>query len=111
MERRLLVTSQDSQRVCNLLKKEINMYSINLNKDVFNGAARYAQKHNVSVESFIESLIINAVKEKPKFDYKSEENLSPLIKSLIGVLPQHNEADEFDYKKARMEYLTEKYGL
>ena len=66
------------------------MYAINLNKDVFNGAARYAQKHNVSVESFIESLIINAVKEKPKFDYKSEENLSPLIKSLIGVLPQHN---------------------
>lgn len=87
------------------------MFAINLNKDVFNGAARYAQKHNVSVESFIESLIINAVKEKPKFDYKSEENLSPLIKSLIGVLPQHDDADEFDYKKARMEYLTDKYGL
>ena len=87
------------------------MYAINLNKDVFNGAARYAQKHNVSVESFIESLIINAVKEKPKFDYKSEENLSPLIKSLIGVLPQHDDADEFDYKKARIEYLTDKYGL
>lgn len=87
------------------------MYAINLNKDVFNGAVRYAQKHNVSVESFIESLIINAVKEKPKFDYKSEENLSPLIKSLIGVLPQHDDADEFDYKKARMEYLTDKYGL
>ena len=64
------------------------MYAVNLNKDVYNGAARYAQKHNVSVESFIETLIINAVKEKPKFDYKSE-----------------------DYKKARMEYLTEKYGL
>ena len=55
--------------------------------------------------------VINAVKEKPKFDYKSEENLSPLIKSLIGVLPQHDDADEFDYKKARMEYLTDKYGL
>ena len=87
------------------------MYAINLNKDVFNGAVRYAQKHNVSVESFIETLIINAVKEKPKFNYKSEENLSPLIKSLIGILPQHNDADEFDYKTARMEYLTEKYGL
>ena len=87
------------------------MYAINLNKDVFNGAARYAQKHNVSVESFIETLIINAVKEKPKFDYKSEENLSPLIKSLIGVLPQHDDADVFAYKKARMEYLTDKYGL
>ena len=87
------------------------MYAINLNKDVFDGAVRYAQKHNVSVESFIETLIINAVKEKPKFDYKSEENLSPLIKSLIGVLPQHDDADEFDYKKARMEYLTDKYGL
>ena len=87
------------------------MYAINLNKDVFNGAARYDKKHNVSVESFIETLIINAVKEKPKFDYKSEENLSPLIKSLIGVLPQHDDADEFDYKKARMEYLTDKYGL
>ena len=74
------------------------MYAINLNKDVFNGAARYAQKHNVSVESFIESLIINAVKEKPKFDYKSEENLSPLIKSLIGVLPQHDDADEFGHQ-------------
>ena len=87
------------------------MYAINLNKDVLNGAVRYAEKHDVSVESFIESLIINAVKEKPKFDYKSEENLSPLIKSLIGVLPQHDDADEFDYKKARMEYLTDKYGL
>ena len=64
------------------------MYAVNLNKDVYNGAARYAQKHN----------------EKPKFNYKSEENLSPLIKSLIGVLPQHDDADEFDYKKARMEY-------
>ena len=87
------------------------MYAINLNKEVYNGAVRYAQKHNVSVESFIETLIINAVKEKPKFNYKSEENLSPMIKSLIGILPQHNYADEFDYKEARMEYLTEKYGL
>ena len=87
------------------------MYAINLNKEVYNGAVRYAQKHNVSVESFIETLIINAVKEKPKFNYKSEENLSPMIKSLIGILPQHNDADEFDYKEARMEYLTEKYGL
>ena len=43
------------------------MYAVNLNKDVYNGAARYAQKHNVSVESFIETLIINAVKEKPKY--------------------------------------------
>ena len=87
------------------------MYAVKLNKDVYNGAARYTKKQNDSVERFIETLIINAVKEKPKFNYKSEENLSPLIKSLIGVLPQHDDADEFDYKKARMEYLTEKYGL
>ena len=87
------------------------MYAINLNKEVYIGAARYAKKHNVSVESFIETLIINAVKEKPKLKYKSEEDLSPLIKSLIGVLPHHDDADDFDHKKVRMEYLTEKYEL
>ena len=86
------------------------MEAINLNKDIYDGAARYAKSQNVSVERFVETLIINAMKEKPKLKYKSEEELSPLVKSLIGVIPQHD-GDDFDYKKARMDYLTEKYGL
>lgn len=87
------------------------MYAIKLNREVYDDAAKFAKSQNVSVEQFVETLIIKAVNEKPKFKYKSEDELSPLVKSLIGIIPQADGADEHDYKKARMDYLTEKYNL
>ena len=31
---------------------------------------------------------------KPKFKYKSEDELSPLVKSLIGIIPHSDDADK-----------------
>lgn len=55
------------------------MYAIKLNREVYDDAAKFAKSQNVSVEQFVETLIIKAVNEKPKFKYKSEDELSPLV--------------------------------
>lgn len=92
--------------------------TITIRRNVFLGAERYAREHNVSLDAFVEGVIIKAIgldqsgKAGGKFRLRSFDELSPRVKSLIGSGTTDKAVDgDIDGRKARMEYLQEKYGI
>lgn len=76
--------------------------TLKLDKAVIEQAKIYAKKQGVSLSSIVENylaLITNKKKSK-------EIEISPFVKSISGSVKV---PDDFDYKKARDEYLMEKY--
>lgn len=75
--------------------------TLRLNDHVIEKAKQYAQKHKISLSKMVESYLNNVTNETVQ-----EEEISPLVKSLSGVmhLPK-----EYDYKMDRAEYLSDKY--
>lgn len=62
---------------------------------VYQGAQRYAKEHNVSLNTFVESIIVKAIGldmpkrvKKNKFKLKSFDELSPRVRSLIVLAMQ-----------------------
>lgn len=95
----------------------MNNGTITIRGNVYRGAQRYAKEHNMSIDTFVENIIIDTIglekaeTPKKKFRRKSYDELSPVVKDLIG----HNNAskevmDDLDGHKARMEYLEKKHG-
>lgn len=87
------------------------MNTITIDTDIYKGAEVYARKHNLNLKKFIERVILNAVSQKPAFRMKPESELSPVVRDLIGIAKHTDTEDDLDGKDARMEYLSEKYGL
>ena len=77
--------------------------TLSLDKKVIEKAKEFARKHQTSlsrmVESYFESLTSG---EDDDFEVK----VTPLVESLCGVIEL---PDDFDYKKRRTEYLSEKH--
>lgn len=91
--------------------------TITIRGNVYQGAQRYAKEHNVSLDTFVESIIVKAIghgkpeRSPKKFRLKSLEELSPRVRNLIGSGNVGKEIEEdADGRKARKEYLEEKYG-
>lgn len=90
--------------------------TITIRGNIYQGAQRYAKEHNVNLDMFVESVIIKAIgldkpKKKRKFKRKTFDELSPVVKELIGTHePSKEVMDDIDGRKARMEYLEQKYG-
>lgn len=92
--------------------------TITIRGRVYQGAQRYAKEHNVSLDTFVESIIVKAIGldrpkrvKKKKFKLKSFDELSPRVRSLIGPGNASKEVEEdINGRNARMEYLEEKYG-
>ncbi len=98
----------------------MNAGTITLNGTVFRRAQRYAKEHNVSVDAFVEELVIKAIGvskrkqtvDRKRFRLKAIDELSPRVRSLIGAGRISEGAnDDLNGRNARMEYLEEKYRV
>ena len=88
------------------------MATITLSNAAYNDAKQYAEALNLSVDDFIVSLINKFVPQNRKNHMKPIEELSPELQEIIGFArSQELDEDDINGDKARMEYLTEKYGL
>ena len=74
--------------------------TLNLDKGVIDQAKNYAKDNSVSLSKLIESYLDSLTKRSEK-----KSKISPLVKSLTGVIPSGN----YDYKKDYKDYLSEKY--
>ncbi|NTE00830.1 hypothetical protein G6M26_35220 [Agrobacterium tumefaciens] len=76
--------------------------TLTIDESVIKRAKAYAEEQGRSLSAVVE----NYLKAVTKIEKKNDEEFSPSLKNLIGSvkLPK-----DFDYKKIRDEYLTEKY--
>ncbi len=89
------------------------MVKITISTSAYNEAQRYAKTQNLSVDEFVASLISNYVPTpSKKYRMKTIKELSPELQEIIGFARSEKvDEDDINGDKARMEYLTEKYGL
>lgn len=88
------------------------MNTITIDDNIYRGAELYAKLHNISITKLVEKAILNIVSQKEKpFELKKEEELSPEIRSLIGVVKSPSQIEDLNGRNARMEYLKEKYSI
>jgi len=76
--------------------------TLKLNTDIISRAKRYAQHRKTSLSKMIESYLDSVT--KPDTD---DIEITPLVKSLSGLVSL---PEDYDYKKARTEYLFRKYS-
>ncbi len=77
--------------------------TLRLNNNVIKKAKIYAKSHKISLSKMIESYLDSLTRKR---ENDSKTSITPLVKSLSGVI---NLPSEFDYKKEYSDYLTEKY--
>lgn len=75
--------------------------TLNINKNIIESAKDYAKNHKVSLSQLIENYLNSLTKKEDK-----NINVSPLVESLTGVIP--NEAN--NYKSDYYDYLNQKYS-
>ncbi len=75
--------------------------TLNFNEDIIEKAKQYAKSNNISLSRLIEAYLAALVKKE-----KKHEEITPLVKSLSGVITLDK---DFDYKKEYAEHLLEKY--
>ena len=75
--------------------------TIKLNEQVIEKAKHYAKQRGTSLSKLVENYF-NAISNESMV----EEEVTPLVKSLTGVVPHISEQDE---KEAYTKYLIEKY--
>jgi hypothetical protein len=76
--------------------------TLSLDKQTIEAAKKYAQMKNMSLSNLIENYLISIIKS-PK---KANEEISPLVKSLSGVLTLQKKQD---HKKQYSDFLAKKY--
>jgi hypothetical protein len=77
--------------------------TLSLDKKVIDQAKKYAKKKNISLSKLIEGYL-----DKVSSKEKEEPFISPLVRSLSGVLPLPK---GFDPKKGYGDFLSQKYKL
>ena len=86
------------------------MNTISIDTNIYRGAEHYARMHNISITELAEKAILKFVGKKT-FRLKSEDELSAAVQSLIGIAKPSNQDEDVNGRDARMEYLSEKYGI
>jgi len=76
--------------------------TLSLNKEVIEAAKEYARNRNTSLSNLIENYLVS-VTAKSKVN---ADDISPLVKSLSGVLKLDKKSDD---KKQYGDYLAAKY--
>ena len=74
--------------------------TLNIDNGVIDQAKSFAKDNNVSLSKLIESYLNSLTTRSEK-----KSKISPLVKSLTGVIPSRDYDDKKDYK----DYLSEKY--
>ncbi|MEX2233009.1 MAG: DUF6364 family protein [Cyclobacteriaceae bacterium] len=77
--------------------------TLSLEKKVIEQAKKYAKKKNISLSKLIEAYLNRASLQE-----KDEPDISPLVKSLSGVIKLPK---DFNRKKAYSDFLDKKYKL
>ena len=77
--------------------------TLKLNHTVIMKAKSYAKEQNTSLSRLIENYLHSITEETLK---KQHSNISPLVKSLSGIVSLPN---DFDFKKSYADHLSEKY--
>lgn len=75
--------------------------TLQLNKDVIEQAKEYAKAQNTSLSKLIENILGKLITDQ------HESELSPLVKSLSGIIDL---PEDYDYKDDYADYLSEKYA-
>ena len=75
--------------------------TLNLDKDIIEQAKSYAKDNRVSLSKLIENYL-NSLTSK----IEKERNVSPLVESLTGVIPNNLIDDKKDYR----DFIAEKYS-
>lgn len=75
--------------------------TLSLNERVIEKAKLYAKKHKVSLSKLIESYLQSILENKV-----SNEEITPLVESLSGVIDLPN---DFDLREDYTDYLLKKY--
>lgn len=76
--------------------------TLKINKRIIDRAKKLASDRNTSVSKLVE----NYLDLISQYDKTDEVKITPLVKSLIGVVKL---PPEFDYKKEYSDYLLKKY--
>jgi hypothetical protein len=76
--------------------------TLSLDKQIIEAAKKYAKKKNTSLSNLIENYLVNVTNTSKN----SEVEISPLVKSLSGVLRMDKKQD---YKKQYIDFLGKKY--
>jgi hypothetical protein len=76
--------------------------TLSMNKKTIEQAKKYARKKNVSLSKLVENYLVSITSA----DKSAEAEISPLIKSLSGVLAPGKKADP---KSQYIDYLSQKY--
>lgn len=79
--------------------------TLKLDKTVIEQAKAYAKEQQTSLSRLIENYLAAITSSKIERN-KEEIEITPLVKSLSGSIKV---PDDFDYEKAKYEYLMEKY--
>lgn len=75
--------------------------TLNLSKTIIESAKDYAKNNKTSLSKLIETYLNSITKKE-----NSTDDVSPLIESLTGVIPNENT----DYKKEYQDFLNKKYS-
>ena len=75
--------------------------TLSLDQEIIQKAKEYAQKKNVSLSFIVENYLL-----KITSDYDDLIAESSIVNELSGII---NLDEDFDYRQAHAEYLTEKY--
>ena len=79
--------------------------TLKLDKLVIDGAKKYALSHKRSLSRMIESYLKSLIEKDPPSS-KDDIEISPFVKSMATGVKL---LEDFDYKKAYGDYLSEKY--
>ena len=75
--------------------------TLKLKQRIIEQAKDYAKSHRTSLSKLIESYL-----QKITSDNSEKEQITPLVKSLSGIL---NLPEDYDHKKEYSDFLTKKY--
>ncbi|HOY47885.1 MAG TPA: DUF6364 family protein [Flavobacteriales bacterium] len=75
--------------------------TLKLEQSVIEKAKDFAKKQQTSLSRLIENYLLSITNEE-----NSEEKITPLVKSLSGIIDLPN---DIDYKKGYADYLSNKY--
>ena len=79
--------------------------TLSMDKEVIEKAKAFAKKNHTSLSRLIEDYF-SALTGQSKRNNAKDKDISPLVKSLSGVLQL---PDNYDFKKDRLQYLDKKH--
>jgi hypothetical protein len=84
--------------------------TLSVNADTIERAKEYARRNHTSLSKVVQNLLDDIAKEDPLLEKFEDEEISPEILALTGIL-KGKYPDNVDYREAYREHLSKKHGL